>query len=316
MKKNKLGQTGIEVSKLCFGGLTIGPLQKNLSPREGGEVIKYAFDRGVNFIDTAQLYGTYEHIEHALRSIDRKDFVIASKSYAYDKKTALESVNEALEKMKTDYIDVFLLHEQESEHTVRGHYEALETFIKLKEKGIIRAVGLSTHAIAGVEAAIKYDEIEVIHPILNVSGLGITDGSRDRMYEAIKIFHTKGGGVYSMKPLGGGNLLNRVDESFNYVLGLSNIDSIAVGMQQFDEIDYNIRRFSGMEIDENLKNRLANKSKKLMIADWCVNCGACIERCQQNALSIGHEQPVIHYDKCVTCGYCASVCKDFCIKVI
>jgi aryl-alcohol dehydrogenase-like predicted oxidoreductase len=313
MKYNELGKTGIKVSRLCFGGLTVGPLQKNMTPEEGGKIIKYAFDRGVNFIDTAQLYKTYPHIREGLKHFNRHDYVIASKSYAYDKKTALESVEEALRELNTDYIDIFMLHEQESEHTLRGHYEALETFIRLKEKGIIRAVGLSTHAVAGVKAAIMYDEIEVIHPILNVSGLGIIDGSRDEMLGAIQSFK---GGVYSMKPLGGGNLLNRVEDSFDYILNQEGIDSIAVGMQNYNEIDYNIKRFSGQSISDALKEDLRRQPRQLKIADWCVNCEKCIEKCGQKALIPGETRPIILKDKCVLCGYCASVCEDFCIKVV
>ncbi|MCH4888783.1 aldo/keto reductase [Acidaminobacter sp. JC074] len=310
---NELGKTGIKVSKLCFGGLTVGPLQKNKTPSEGGKIIRYAFDQGVNFIDTAQLYHTYEHIKSAMLGLRREDIVISSKSYAYDEKTALSSVYEALEKLGTEYIDIFMLHEQESEHTIRGHFEALETFLKLKEKGIIRAVGLSTHAVAGVEAAIKYsNEIEVIHPILNVSGLGITDGTRDDMLEAISNYN---GGIYSMKPLGGGHLLNRVEESFDFILK-QKVDAVAVGMQNFDEVDYNIKRFTEEMISDDLKNRLRTQVRKLHIADWCTGCFKCVERCGQKALLKGEGRPIILQDKCVKCGYCGSVCPEFCIKVV
>jgi len=313
MDYNELGTTGIKVSKLCFGGLTVGPLQKNMTPMEGGKIIRYAFDRGVNFIDTAQLYHTYEHIKSAMQGLRRENIVISSKSYAYDKKTALESVNEALEKLDTDYIDIFMLHEQESIHTVRGHYEALETFLRLKEKGVIRAVGLSTHAVAGVEAAIKYrNEIEVIHPILNISGLGITDGSREEMLEAMSRYD---GGIYSMKPLGGGHLLNRVEDSFDFILQ-QNVDAVAVGMQNFDEVDYNIAKFSSQEVKSELKTRLKREPRKLHIADWCTGCYKCVERCGQNALLKGDNRPIILQEKCVKCGYCGSVCPEFCIKVI
>lgn len=316
MEKNFLGQTQIKVSKLCFGGLTIGPLQRNLSPVVGGEIIAHAFDKGVNFIDTAEMYGTYEHIKEGLKHVNRSDIVIASKSYAYDKKGAEKAVYDALKALNTDYIDVFLMHEQESEHTIRGHYEALETYLRFQEKGLIRAVGLSTHHIAGVKAAVKYDEIQVIHPILNVSGLGIVDGSRDAMYQEIMKFKNKGGGVFSMKPLGGGNLLNKVEESLDYILGLDGLDAIAMGMQNIAEVDYNVARFKGEPIDAKTAQALKGQSRKLHIADWCLGCGACIQRCHQQALSPGKQKPVVDHDKCVLCGYCSTVCPDFCIKVV
>lgn len=317
MKYNKLGNTDIEVSKLCFGGLTVGPLQKNLSTIDGGKVIKKAFDLGVNFIDTAELYKTYGHIKEGMKGLRRSDIIISSKSYAYDLKTAKKAVDDALKSLDTDYIDVFMMHEQESEHTVRGHYEALEYYLKLKEKGIIRAVGLSTHAIEGVKAANKYsDVIDVIHPILNISGLGILDGSVEDMISEIKKFRYNGGGVFSMKPLGGGNLLNRIDSSFDFILDFDFIDSIAVGMQNTDEVISNVRRFSGQEKDAAIDKRLKYQRRELKIADWCIGCNKCVEKCSHGALSIGVKKPIIDSSKCVLCGYCASVCSEFCIKVV
>jgi aryl-alcohol dehydrogenase-like predicted oxidoreductase len=64
-----LGNTGINVSKLCFGGLIIGPLQANLPSYQGAQIILKAIELGVNFIDTAELYGTYPHIREALKKI-------------------------------------------------------------------------------------------------------------------------------------------------------------------------------------------------------------------------------------------------------
>ena len=89
-----LGNTGINVSKLCFGGLIIGPLQADLSPLQGAEIILKAIELGVNFIDTAELYGTYPHIREAIKK-SNKDIVIATKSYAYSEESARASVEKA-----------------------------------------------------------------------------------------------------------------------------------------------------------------------------------------------------------------------------
>jgi aryl-alcohol dehydrogenase-like predicted oxidoreductase len=67
----ELGRTGLSVSRLCFGALTVGPLQSNLPLNEGAAVIRYALEQGVNFIDTAKLYGTYPYIREALRGWDK-----------------------------------------------------------------------------------------------------------------------------------------------------------------------------------------------------------------------------------------------------
>ena len=315
MKQNALGNTGIQVSKICFGSLTMGPLQRNLSAFEGASLIEYAYERGVNFIDTAELYDTYAHIREALKRIPRDKLIIASKCYAFSEETAKVSFEKALKELDTDYIDVFMLHEQVSDHTIRGHYEAIEYFLKMKQQNKIKAIGISTHYISGVLAAMKYPEIQIVHPITNVNGLGIQDGSRSDMEIALKAYKAIGGGVFGMKPLGGGNLLSSLDACFDYILEQDYIDSIAFGMQSFEEIDYNIKRVNGEEISSELAQKVSKNDKKLQIADWCIGCGACVKKCDHKALSINNSLVVVDRNRCVLCGYCASVCPEFCIKV-
>ncbi len=161
-----------------------------------------------------------------------------------------------------------------------------------------------------------YKEIDVIHPIMNISGLGITDGNIEQMIEEVTKFKLSGRGVFSMKPLGGGNLLNRVDDSFNFMFKQDCVDSIAVGMQSIDEVVANVMRFSGEKINYDLQNRLNNQSRKLHIDDWCTKCCKCVEKCSHNALSKQEGKIQVDRNKCVLCGYCAAVCEEFCIKVV
>ena len=313
---NKLGKTDIDVSKVCFGSLTMTPFQSNLSIDEGSNLIKYAYEKGVNFIDTAQLYNNYQYINKALETIPRSKFTIATKTYAWNKELAQGALTEALRELNTDYIDIFLLHEQESELTIEGHYEALEYLIKDKEKGFIRAVGISTHRVSGVLGANKFPEIDIIHPILNKKGLGIIDGNVYNMMKSLKESKRLGKGIYSMKPLGGGHLINNLEESFNFLRNLDFIDSIAVGMQSVEEIDCNINLINTGIYPEHLKDKLKNKKRALKIEEYCVACGNCVNRCQQKALRVTNNKVEVDYTKCILCGYCASVCPDFYIKVV
>ena len=147
-----LGHTGLKVSKLCFGGLTIGPLQSTRPLAEGATVMRTAFDAGVNFVDTAELYGTYPYIRKAIADA-KHDIIIASKSYAYTYEDMRLSVETACREIGRDYIDIFMLHEQTSRMTLRGHAEALRYLCDAKRQGIIRATGVSTHTIDVVRAA-------------------------------------------------------------------------------------------------------------------------------------------------------------------
>ena len=187
----------------------------------------------------------------------------------------------------------------------------------MKEKGYIRAVGLSTHFISGVYGAIQYkDYIDILHPIFNINGLGIVDGNIDKMIESIKIARDKDMGIFTMKPIGGGNLINRAKQSLEFVRDNKCIDSVAIGMQSTFEIDYNIDVFEGIDPDEKTVQNIKNTKRKLIIGDWCTGCRKCVERCFNSAIEIKNKKAVVDEKKCLLCGYCQKVCPEFCIKII
>lgn len=298
-------------SRLCFGSLTLSPLQKNLSVEEGARLLKHAYDKGINFYDTAELYDNYKVFKAFLKEVPREKVIISTKCYAYSRETAEASLNKALREMDTPYVDYFLLHEQESIHTLRGHHDAIEYFLEKKEEGFIKKFGISTHHIAAVEAASEDHRIEVLHPIINKAGIGIVDGTTEEMLNAIKHAKDKGKFIYAMKALGGGHLLKSYKEALEFVLDISFIDSIAIGMQSIEEIDQNIESIKG-----NISSEGIHSERKLHIADWCIGCGSCKRRCQQNAITLVDNKAVVDHSKCVLCSYCVKSCPDFCIKVI
>ncbi|NTW04837.1 MAG: 4Fe-4S binding protein [Peptococcaceae bacterium] len=315
MEYRELGNTGINVSRLCFGSLTIGPLQANLSLGEGSRIIKHALEQGINFIDTAEYYNNYRIIKEGISDYKNK-VVIASKSYAYSSQDMRKSIEKALVGIDRDYIDIFLLHEQESELTIRGHWEAAEALFRAREEGLVRAVGISTHSVAAVKAASEIWRFDIIHPLLNIKGIGIMDGSPDDMKEAIQDAVGAGKGIYSMKALGGGNLISQKERAINYILSINEISSIAVGMQSISEVDYNTAFFQGREIPAEVEEAVARQNRYLHIEDWCQGCGSCVLRCKQGALTLVAGKAVVDHFLCRLCGYCAPECRDMCIKII
>ncbi|MHB1042420.1 MAG: aldo/keto reductase [Eubacteriales bacterium] len=314
MQYRVLGRTGFKVSRLCFGALTVGPLQAGLPVAEGAGVIRRAIDYGVNLIDTAELYGTYSYIREALKGVEREVFIV-SKCYAYTYQDMRESVEKALTSLGRDYIDIFLLHEQESLLTIRGHWEAVRSLMDLRANGLVRAAGISTHSVEAVLAAASIQEFDVIHPLFNLEGLGIRDGSREDMLRAIKLAAGAGKGIYTMKALGGGNLLERADDAFQYVLSFPEVSSVAVGMCTREEVDYNVRLFSGMPVPGGLKALVKRQPRRLHIEEWCRGCGDCVKSCTSEALSINGDRVVVERSRCRLCGYCSAACPDFCIKI-
>ena len=309
-----LGHTNIRVSNLCFGTLTVSPLQCNFTNKEASELFCYAIDKGINFFDTAELYNTYCSLKEAI--LYKEDIVIASKAYCHDEKTAQKSIDKALIALDRSYIDIFLLHEQESRCTIEGHWGAIEHIRKRIKQGDVRAGGLSTHHISAVEASLGIEELEIIHPIYNYKALGIIDGDDVEMKSAITKAIADGKGVYLMKALGGGHLINDAKKAINFARNIKGISSIAVGMKSTDEIDYNYALFNNELPNETATNNISMIERKLYIHDWCIGCGRCVEACQHNALQLIDNKVVINRNKCVLCGYCADKCKDFCIKVI
>ena len=336
-----------KVSRLAFGSLTVGPLQADLCPERAGEILAYAFDRGVNFLDTAQYYRNYPHIRAGLkRAKHGDDVVISSKAYVWDKPGTIAAVDEARRALDRDCIDIFMLHEQESIHTLRGHKEALDTLFDLRERGVIRAVGISTHHVAAIEGALTLaDEgtpLDGVHPLYNMAGIGIADGTESDMANALTRLHDRGCGVFGMKSLGGGHLFRQAREAFRFVLDKPFIDAVAVGMQSEAEVDANLALFAGLDVPEGATAAIG-REKRLHIEEYCEGCGACVRRCPAGALTLADapaeadENPYDHVnafaaeagiaeqaarkhavcdpDKCVLCGYCTGVCPVFALKV-
>lgn len=310
----EFGRTGILVSRLCFGTLTMAPMQKNLTPEEGARLLLYAYEKGVRFLDTADLYETYPHIRRALAAAP--DYVVSTKAYCYDKPTAQAALERAFRGLGRDYVDIFMLHEQESLYTLRGHEEALQYLWAQQRLGHIGAVGVSTHFAACVHATRFFPGISVIHPLINLEGIGIQDGPRELMEGYIQEAHARGVGILAMKPLGGGHLIQSSYDALRYLADAPWADSIAIGMQSFAEIDANVALFEGAPHARELLEALRHKKRHIMVHDWCLGCGKCAARCHQKAISIIDGKAEIDQEKCVFCGYCARACPQVCIKVV
>ncbi len=312
---------GVEVTRLCVGSLTVSPMQAALPEERAAEVLAYAFDRGINFTDTAQYYANYGLIRRALEICRRpEDVRVSTKTYAYTRELAVAAVEEARRSLDRDVIDIFMLHEQESYETLRGHMEALDYLFECRAKGTVRAVGASMHHIAAVRGvatlASRGIKLDVIHPIYNKAGIGIADGSLEEMAEAIAEVHALGIGVFGMKSLAGGHLYSSAEEAFDFVLDSPFIDAVAVGMQSEEEIDADISYFEKRVFPEEAKRILAAKRRRLLIEDFCEGCGECVRRCGQGALKLVDGRSTVDADRCVLCGYCSKVCPMFAIKVI
>lgn len=354
LPKVKLSPRLPEITRIALGSLTVSKMQAALPFDEAADVIAYAFDSGINMTDTAQYYENYDIIRAGLKKCRHPENVLVStKTYAYSRSLAVEAVEEARRELDRDVIDIFMLHEQESYDTLRGHMEALEYLLECREKGIVRAVGASTHHVSLVRGIMKLRErdgitLDVCHPLYNKEGIGIADGDERDMAEAVSKLHGMGVGIYAMKALGGGHLSDSAEDALGYVLSRDYIDAVAIGMQSREEVDANINFLLSGSFSSEDKVKLSAKHRSLHVEDYCEGCGSCVRRCASGALTLvpaddadgnGNSAGEAFTDeflaesgiasgervqkmrakpddtKCVRCGYCTKVCPVFALKI-
>ena len=302
------------IHPLLYGSLTLGPLQAHLDLSQGADLICLAAELGVNLVDTAQCYQTYPYLRRAAERGAK--FAVCTKTYAYDATGARQALAQAQDELDREHIDIFLLHEQESEHTLRGHAEALDVLLQARSDGIIGAVGLSTHHVAGALACARDARLDVLHPLINRRGLGIVDGTAEQMADAIAQAAEAGKWIFAMKALGGGHLCDSAAEALAWVRKLPGVSALAIGMQSPEEVRANAALIEGLSPAPADAAAIACRERTLFIEQWCNGCGACAARCPFGALTILHGRATVDPAKCLRCGYCAADCPNFCIKVL
>ncbi len=153
MKYEKLGNSGIEVSRLCVGCMSFGDPESKmhqwtLNPEESESIIKHALDLGINFFDTANSYSggtSEEYLGQAIRkNIERDKVVIATKVYFNEGNLSKEAipreVDGSLKRLGMDYVDLLIIHRFDYGTPVEETMEALH---KVVQSGKVRAIGAS-----------------------------------------------------------------------------------------------------------------------------------------------------------------------------
>ena len=153
MKYSKLGNTDIEVSRLCVGCMSFGKVYEDfhkwtLSQEETDEIVKHTLDLGINFFDTANTYAhgtSEEYLGKAIKNnIARDKVVLATKVYFNDGKLSKEAIHReidgSLKRLGTDYVDLYIIHRFDYSTPIEETMEALDSLVKA---GKVRALGAS-----------------------------------------------------------------------------------------------------------------------------------------------------------------------------
>ena len=317
LKKVKLGDRSPEVTELCLGTLTMSPIQADMSPGEGADVICAAIARGVTYVDTAVRYNTHPHVREALSRLDDPDsIVVSTKSPARTRDEMRDEIDLTCRELGRDTIDIYLMHLIKPGSDWEERSGAFDELRRARDSGKVRCIGMSSHTVGALDAAMGNDGIDIVHACVNAKGFGITDGSLDDVRAALRQLKSEGKGVYAMKPLGGGHLRETAAESLNLVRSFPEVDVVALGMKSIAEVEMNVAIFSDEPVTDEMIGNAKGVERKLMINRLCVGCEKCIERCDQGALSLVDGKSVVDRDKCIICGYCVETCPVFAIRVI
>ena len=158
MEKVRLGRTELYVTKTSFGAL---PIQR-ISKTDAVRLVRQAYEAGINYFDTANMYtDSEEKLGAALHDV-RQHVVISTKSGATDKKTALEHMELSLRRLRTDYIDLFQFHNPAVLPDIDDPNGAFAAALEMREKGYIRHIGITNHRLAVAREAIASGKFETL----------------------------------------------------------------------------------------------------------------------------------------------------------
>jgi aryl-alcohol dehydrogenase-like predicted oxidoreductase len=247
----KLGNTGLVASRLAQGTGVHGGNQQSDHTRMGQEaftrLIRHGFDRGINFWDMADLYGTHTFMRNAMKGIDRDKYVVLSKVWTRPEKWnnatagAAEAVNRFCKELDTDVLDICLIHCMIDKDWMEREKRTRDELSELKQKGKIRAVGCSCHSHDALKAAAVHPWVDVI--LARINHMGGTkykmDGTVEEITETLKLARANGKTVVGMKIFGEGTLVkpDEKDASLKFVLNSGVVDAITIGMSKIEEID-------------------------------------------------------------------------------
>jgi aryl-alcohol dehydrogenase-like predicted oxidoreductase len=245
-----LGQTKIKMSRFCQGTGMSGGMRQSNHTRMGKQKLETllhgGYERGVRTFDLADLYGTHPYLLPALKDIPRDKITIITKVWPHrgslpeTERPAVDvTVNRFLKEIGTDYLDLVLLHCASSPKWTEEWRAQMDGLAKLKEKGLIRAHGVSCHSVAALEAAAADPWVDSVHTRINPYGIKMDD-KPEKVVPVLQKLHAAGKGVVGMKIIGEGQFRNapeKRDESAKFVLGLGCVDILNVGFEKIEEID-------------------------------------------------------------------------------
>lgn len=316
MKYVTLGKTGLKVSRMGLGGI---PIQKS-SAAEVRTLLETLSSEGVNYIDTARGYTVSEaFLGEALDGM-RDRFILATKSMARTKEAMAADILTSLTNLRTDYIDLYQVHNPGMEDLDRVISEdgALSALLEAKKDGRIRHIGLTAHSVEVFERALSLDWGETIMFPYNIV--------ESQGEELIRQCTEKNIGFIAMKPLAGG-AIEDVSLALRYICSNPDVTIVIPGMYSTEEAAQNLKAVADeTPLTQDEISRLA-VIRDTLGTNFCRRCGYCapctvginipgvflfagyLQRYDLGEWGYGRYNALpVKADACVECGACEDRC--------
>lgn len=313
-----LGNTGLKVSQVSFGGI---PIQR-ADAANTMAVVDALEARGINFIDTARGYTVSEEYLGAALEGRRDKFIIATKSMSRDAEGMTRDIGISLSNLRTDYIDLYQIHNlpEKDFDQVFGPGGAYEALCDAKAAGKVRHIGATAHNADVLRRLVEEygDKIETLmfpYNIVETQGHDILAAARK-----------KGIGTIAMKPMAGGNL-DDWNLALRFIAAAGVIDVSIPGMGSVEEVHRNADAADGFSPLTAEELAQCDSIRKELGSEFCRRCGYCApctvgidipsnflmsnyrRKYGLSDWAVSRYQGLAHHaGECIGCGACESRC--------
>lgn len=244
-----LGKSGVKVTRLAFGtGTFSGRVQRDLGQDQFTKLVRYAYDRGIRFFETAESYSDmHRMLGVALKGIPRENYQLMSKVTTREGVDPLQKIDELRKLANTDYFDVMLLHWQHLETWPEDSLRWQDGIAEAQSRHIVKVRGASVHGLPALRQVPKDNWLQVAMIRMNHKGVRMdaedynTEGLGDvgEVVTHVRQVRKEGMGVISMKLVGEGAFTTRADRqaAMRFAFRNAGVSSVTVGYKNTAEID-------------------------------------------------------------------------------
>jgi len=252
-----LGNTGIKLSRLGFGaGSNSGKVQRDLGHEAFNKLIRYAYDQGITYFDTAQGYQTHTWIREAVKGLPREKLYIQTK-IGNPGADPLKVIDNFRKELDMDYVDSLLVHCATTHNWDDQRKKLMDAVAEAQEKKWVRARGVSCHSLPALHRAGEIPWVQVHLVRVNPQGTWVdtpaetvfakSDPSHvPPIMDELKAMKAKGRGIIGMKMIGNGEFTKAEDreKAIRFAMQCGLLDAVVIGFKSPAEIDEAIERIN------------------------------------------------------------------------